>query len=101
MREITCYVHDDLRYVTEYLVTIGTKAGYSKPTVRDMDTLVEKLESKLHKSEKSLRRAANSSPFDLDLDIDERGHVRRTEISETLQEQADQYDADSVRHLRV
>ena len=99
MRKITCYIYDstDSRYVTEYLVTIGTKEGYSKPTVGDVDELVEELESKLHKSEMSLRRMANNIPFDLDITIDDRGSEH---CPEHLQDQHDEYCADSVRHLR-
>jgi hypothetical protein len=101
-RKITCYVYDkeSIKYVTEYLVTLGTMEGYTKPTVADMDDLQERLESKCHKTELALRRMANSSPCDISVDVVDRGPVEREEMREDLQEQADQYDADSVRHLR-
>ena len=96
-RNITCYVYTDSQYVAEYLVTIGPRKGYTSPTIGDMDQLESQLEKKLHKSEKSLRRSANSSPYDLDVIVDHRGD---TACPGHLQEQQDEYGAASLRHLR-
>lgn len=99
-REITCYVYDSdsLDHVLIYTVKIKTKAGYTKPTVGEIDEIQIQLEQKLHKTVTALERLAQSSPFDLDIVVvEEPITMDRTELPAAMQEQADQYDADIVR----
>lgn len=103
-REFSCYVFGSdpsAKFVDEYIVRLTPKAGYTPPTIGDMDSAQTGLDGKLHKSLRALERLAHGTAFDLDVDIVECPlGVPRDELAAELQEQADEIEAASVRGLR-
>jgi len=93
--ETTCYIYRDDR-VTECNVSLATRAGYTAPTDTELDDLASCLAGKLHKSEQSLRRTANSEWYHLDITV---GNQYTADCPESLQDQLDAIDAASVLYF--